>query len=442
MKRFFALLLLGLLLGLSGCVIRSPEELYTPPKQSDVYNDLQSAIDGVMGEGAQYSSPLSGTNRQPVQMSDLDGDGQEEAVVFLKTGGELPLKAYVFDRIGRSFRNVFVIEGDGSAFARVEYAQLDGKPGQEIVIGRQLNGQVLQSVGAYSFADGQLTELLNSSYSELAIADVDGDGNRDLFLMRFVSEGRSGIAELYRCAAGETEREPELSLSVGIGSVRNIQVGNLTENIPAVFVAGVLPDASIITDVFCFLNGEFTCISSAGILGLHAQAVRGYNVYASDIDGDGVVELPEVLPLAAAGTEEEAYYLIRWKEYRPEEQTMTVKQTTYHHYSGGWYLRIPERLGTALTVTRSKAVSGIQGLTFGTAPQEEQPGEELFTVYAFTGGNRAALASSEGRFQLSARSDTCYAAMLGPGAERFGLTQTELTAMFQFIRVDWNSGET
>lgn len=435
------LLLLPMLLLLTGCIIRSPEELYSLPEQSDEYDNLQTAISAIMTEDMQYSSPVSGTNRQPVQMADLDGDGQNEAVVFLKTGGEMPLKAYVFDRVGRDYQNVFVIEGDGSAFAQVEYAQIDGADGVEIIIGRQLNGQVLQSIGAYSIQNGQLVELMSSSYSELALADIDGNGNRDLFLMRFVSEGHAGVAELYRWIDGDMVREPEQSLSVGVSAVRNIQVGNLTADLPAIFIGGVLADSSIITDVFCFQNGEFTCISSANDLGLHSHTVRGYNVYCSDIDGDGIVELPDVVQLPTVLPEEDAYYAIRWMEYAPKLESKTVKMTTYHHYSGGWYLRIPERLGLDFTISRDNTIAGVSGLVFRLA-QEDGPGEELFTIYAFTGSDRNAAAAADGRFQLGAKSDTTYAAMLGDGAERLELTQAELVSMFRFIRVDWNSGET
>lgn len=435
------LLLFPLLLLLTGCIIRSPEELYALPQQSADYDDLQAAISEIMPDGVQYSSPVSGTNRQPVQMADLDGDGQNEAVVFLKTSGEMPLKAYIFDRIGRSYQNVFVIEGDGSAFAQVEYAQIDGEGGAEIVIGRQLNGQVLQSIGAYSIQNGQLVELMSSSYSEFAIADIDGNGNRDLFLMRFVSEGHAGVAELYRWIDGEMAREPEQSLSVGVSAVRNIQVGNLTTDLPAIFIGGVLGDASIITDVFCIQNGEFTCISSANDLGLHSHSVRGYNVYCSDIDGDGIVELPDVVQLSSGQPEEDAYYAIRWLEYAPQLDSKTVKMTTYHHYSGGWYLRIPERFGLDFTISRDTTIAGVSGLVFRVA-QEDGPGEELFTIYAFTGSDRNAAAAADGRFQLGAKSDTTYAAALGDGAERLDLTQAELVSMFRFIRVDWNSGET
>ena len=156
LRRFSPVLLAGALcLLLSGCFVKTVDELYTLPRHSDEYDNLQMAIDEVMAaDGCSYSAPVSGSNQQSVQLADLDGDGEEEAIVFARTAGEKPLKAYVFDKKDGAYQNVAVIEGNGTAFARVEYVDLDGEAGQEILIGRQLTDQVLQSVSAYALENG------------------------------------------------------------------------------------------------------------------------------------------------------------------------------------------------------------------------------------------------------------------------------------------------
>ena len=113
-------LTLLLALVLSGCFVKTVDELYTLPKHSDEYNNLQQAIDQLMAQGAAYSAPVSGANQQSVQLADLDGDGEDEAIVFLKTGGEKPLGAYIFDLVDGNYENIAVIEGSGSAFASAD----------------------------------------------------------------------------------------------------------------------------------------------------------------------------------------------------------------------------------------------------------------------------------------------------------------------------------
>lgn len=71
-----------------------------------------------------------------------------------------------------------VIEGDGTSFASVEYVPMTGGPGVELVIGRQLSTDVLQSLCAYSYTGGHVVELLSTNYSEYRCVDLDEDGGR------------------------------------------------------------------------------------------------------------------------------------------------------------------------------------------------------------------------------------------------------------------------
>ena len=101
------------------------------------------------------------------------------------------------------------------AFASAEYVQLDNEGGVEILIGRKLSDQVIQTLGVYSLSDGHIVELMNANYSEYTLADLDGDGNKDIFLIRFDAEQAQGVAELYRFRDGQMAREPEAQLTAG-----------------------------------------------------------------------------------------------------------------------------------------------------------------------------------------------------------------------------------
>ena len=84
-----ALLLLAVML-LSGCNIRTVDKLYLLPERSDAYKNLQSLINQALS-GREYSAPISGENRQSVQMVDLDGDGVDEFLLFARGSAEKPL---------------------------------------------------------------------------------------------------------------------------------------------------------------------------------------------------------------------------------------------------------------------------------------------------------------------------------------------------------------
>ncbi len=424
---------------LSGCFMQSAGEMYALPRRSDADYDLQEIIDSVLVGGADYSGPVSGANQQAVQLADLDGDSEDEVIVFVKTGGERPLKVYIFDKQDDSYVNAGVIEGDGSAFDSVEYLQFDGQPGLELLVGRQLSNQVLQYLGVYSYTGEHVVELMSANYSEYTTVDLDGDSCKDLFLLRMETEGRSGVAELYRWRNGQIVKEQEAGLSAGVRMVKRIVAGLMCPDVPAVFVASTDADENIVTDIFAFRNQTFQNVSAFGEAGANVQTVQNYIVYPSDIDSDGLIELPRPVALPSA-TAEETYWLIEWYNLDLSGRE-NEKLATYHNYLGGWYVEIPEtfRSGDGISVSRSGEVSGVSGYSFQKWNGREQDPEEIFTIYAFTGEDRDELAEADGRFLLAEKNDTAYAASLGECDWAGSLTREDLIGMFHFIYEDWNS---
>lgn len=424
-----------------GCMARSTDDLYALPKQSEAYYDLQRAIDSVMTGDAAYCAPTAGTNQQAVQLADLDGDGQEEAIVFLRTSGEVPLKIHVFDRKGEEYASVAVIEGDGSSFESVEYADMDGNGAMELIFGRGISGQVLRCLSAYTWREDRMVELMTVNYSQFRMVDLNGDERKEVFLLRDEAEERGGVAELYSYRDGRMEREREAGLSVGVSAVRRIISGFVSPGVPAVFVASTFDETSIITDIFALREQSFQNISASGETGLSTQTVRNYNAYATDIDNDGLIELPTLVALPSQDPEAGTDWIIDWYNLYPDGARQ-VKLSTFHNHSAGWYLELPGQWHGSITVSHTEEeANGVQGLTFSRWKDRASRPEKIFTVFAFTGEDREALAVQDGRFLLAKKGETAYSVSMGTGTWAKQLSQEDLTAMFRFIQVNWNTGE-
>lgn len=309
----------------------------------------------------------------------------------------------------------------------------------EILLGRQLSEQITQSLCAYTYKDGHLTELMSTNYAEYTVVDLDGDDRRDVFVLRSPTEERAAVAELYRCVDGQMEREPEVQLSDGAKEIRRIVTGYVAQGIPAVFVASEYGENMIITDIFAFAGKDFRNISTNAETGLSAQTVRSYNVYASDIDSDGLIELPSPVALPSQSNEA-TYWVIDWYNLMPDGQR-DVKTTTFHNYMSGWYLELPEHWHDHLTIMREEDSNGDRGYTFAKWNGREQEPDEIVTIRAFAGEDRLERASADGNFLLAEKGEIAYAASLGDCAWAKQLTQEDLRAMFRFIEVDWNTGE-
>lgn len=235
---------------LSGCGMRTVEELYQLPKRSESYSHLQTAIDQAM-EGLEYAAPIAGENQQTVQMADLDGDGVDEYLLFARSTSEKTTRILIFDHRQEIFALRAVIDSHGTDFEQVEYVNIDDQPGLEIVVGRQVSDQVLRSLSVYTFAGGQPEQLMSASYHKFLTCDLDRNGGTELMLIQpgEINTDR-GVAVLYSYQNGEMARSREAEMSATADSVKRIMVNALYGGEPAVYVASSVNESAIITDIF------------------------------------------------------------------------------------------------------------------------------------------------------------------------------------------------
>ena len=434
-KRIAPLLLV--LLMLTGCYSFNSMELYALPQRSREYRELQTAVETALGSGS-YSAPLAGANRQVIQQADLDGDGLDETLVFCKMEGERPLKVLILRRTEDSYALAWTLEGDGTAFDSVQYAQIDGQPGMELLISRRIGEQVQQFLSVYTLTDGAALELMSSGYTAYTVVDLDGNQRSDIFVLRANSDGPRAYAELWRFQDGELRKDAEASLSTRAEDVKRMLTGDVAPGVPAVFVASAYDESNLITDVFALSGNSFTNISQNAESGQSAQTVRNYYVYSTDIDGDGLIELPNTLPLTAQAGDpaSENQYRIIWYNLNPDG-SRTEKMSTYHNFGEGWFLYLPEAWCQELFVTKNRAENGPAGTELSLLSPDGTR-SPLVSVYVFNGEQALSMSRADGRFLLTQRGDVCYAALLNEAA---GLEPEELKARFSLISIDLLPGE-
>lgn len=431
-------LLLAAALLLSGCAMTTVDQMYRLPKRSEAYNDLQSAIDSAM-TGLDYCAPLTGENQQTVQMADLDGDGEQEYLLFAKGTQEKPLRILVFRNVDDTYVNTDTVECNGSAFDQVEFVDMDGRGGVEIVVGRQLSDQVIRSASVYTFAQEELVQLVSVNYTKFLTTDLDGDSLSELFLLRpGQTDTDNGIAELYSMKNGSMERYNEVGMSQPADKLKRIIVGKLDGGKAAVYIASAVGDTALITDVYTLMDGKLANVTLSNESGTSVHTMRNFYVYADDIDNDGVVELPYLItmkPLAGMMSAD-MHHLIRWYAMTPAGDEVD-KMYTYHNFVGGWYMQLSDQWAPRLVVLSK----GNQTEFYVWDPEYETT-EKILTVFFFTGQSREEQGLSEERFVLHKTDTVVYSAKLESCAAAYGLTQENVVYSFRLIQQDWKTGET
>lgn len=424
MKKYLAALLAGLMLfGLTGCFTQPLGDLYALPKQAEDYYNLQQAIDAVMEDSA-YAAPITGDNRQAVQLRDLDNDGKNEAILFSRTEGEHPLKIYIFHRDGNLFSQIACLEGDGISFDCVQYVQLDGEGGPELLVGRQLSDEVLQTLNVYTISESGATELLYANYSRFCTADLTEDGNNELLLFRMEPQERNGLVEMYRWQDDALRCEQHAELSVSAENIRRLISGKLDGDQSAIFVTSHLDESSYITDVFAVQGGKLTNLAKL-CREESLFTIRQTAAFPSDIDSDGMIELPKVLSQEGQNTS-----LIQWCSLSAAAKT-EVKLLTCQNSYDRWYIELLQRWQKDLLI-KEHNVDGL-GRTTVFSIRTASGSEELFTVFALTGEDRNTLAQQDGRFLLGTKTDVTFAAAIGEAGLADNLNASDVQTWFHLI---------
>lgn len=395
-----AAMLMALTLVLSGCFFRSPEELYQSPERSADYENLTQKIREVKGKLAQEygvtevedTSVLSGDNTALIQLQDMDGDGQREtAVTFFRVpGAEKPQKIFFFTKGEDDIYTVSaMLEGDGSAIYRVDYADLDGSGYKEVVVSWQMStGAYLLGVysveapmsrsrlqmanssknGAASVQNDDLrgSEWMTTAYGDYILTDIDQDSRTEVAIVRIDPSLTNSGVDVYGWKDSAFKKLSTAPLSTGVVSVGR---GGVEENfingdppVRALYVSSELSDGSHVVDVIAYQQGKLTNISLAPETGISRETLSRYvDLEPSDVNGDGVLELPQPSPLP--GQEDSTasdYWLIDWYQYDSSGQCIEVC-TTYHNVTDGWYLIIPDTWKDCITISRYDAISGQRG---------------------------------------------------------------------------------
>ena len=432
MKRAALPVMLAVLLCvLSACGIDSTvEDLFTLPRVPDEYTGLSQQIEALLSDGYEYAPPTAGQNLQAVQMVDLNGNGSQEAVVYLrKPNDERPMKIMVFEKLDESYERLCTVESSGSSIDSVYYEDMTGDGQNELVVGWKISSSV-QTVAVYSIGR-EAIPLMSDSYTRFVVQELNTYDPPALFVLRSDSAGMpmaevytwqtNILAVTYRCGLSSTMTD------LNRGSVVK---GNILGGKPAVFITGVNEDNMAVTDIL-------TYEVYWGVINLTADASSGkttviypyHQLIPQDMNDDGVTEVPRP---DEWGTGNDA--MTYWVQYS-RMGTENIVAQTYHCQSGGWYFQMPNSWWGRVTEESVEVVAGENQVTLSV---DRTPVVSLYTITNENRENRAVMGE---RFVLRRQPGVNYAAELLDGAAQCGLNVETVKANFHMTVSTWTHSD-
>ena len=172
-----------------------------------------------------------------------------------------------------------------------------------------------------------------------------------------------------------------------------------------------------------------------------ATAWTNTDATTTDINNDGVLEIPRPQLLDPPDPDAAAQYLIYWQQVDSSGRGATCC-ITYHSYTDGWYFIAPNSWDiNNITVARDDSLSsrGERAVVFYHRPARGGEAERFLTIYRLTGSNRVSRSKQPGRTVLYSDSGAIYCASFVPGVWDSGLDEAGLLQRFKPITAAWSS---
>ncbi|MDD7556893.1 hypothetical protein [Ruminococcus sp.] len=306
---------------LSGCTFStSIDGLLSPPKLSLEQEQIYDALRRAAGSSISLKYPKTGGYLSAFIVSDIDGDGEDEALVFyeknLLRNEENALRLNVLDQIEGSWRSVYDLAAGGAEVEEVMISRLGSNSRTNIIVGYSMVNQGERVLSVYDYRQGELTETLNSSYSLADVCDLDRNGENELLIVCGQALSQSARAMTYVLAQDGSYYESRVELNEAFTDFANLLYGNTAEGIPCVWLDGITGPSTVQTQVLTLENGVLTLLYSDKDSGIRTVRQSGY--LTCDLDGDGVAEIPvnTLFPGYTDATESEQIPMTSWYECR------------------------------------------------------------------------------------------------------------------------------
>lgn len=335
------------------------DSLLSAPKLSEEQSAVYDALIKSVGKDIRLKYPRSGEYRSAFVFADIDGEPDREAVVFYEKTGETEgggnVRINVIDRRGGKWTSVYDHAGAGTGIDRIIFAELGESGRQNVIIGYTLlSGE--RSVQIYGYENGLLNTEYSDSYSTMFSADLERDGNNELILIRPGNQMR-------KASLSSVSADPESGVIAETGSVAldesatefvSVAAGYVGKETPAIFIDG-LSGGQLTTEIIYSVDGQLRNPLYLGESGLIERTRRPAGYLCTDIDLDGVIEIPTLtlFPGYSEETSGTKLYSTDWNVF--DNYSITKKYSSFYNVSEGYCFILPSRWDGVVTVKRDAA---------------------------------------------------------------------------------------
>lgn len=445
-------LIISLLLMMNGCSFKltSFDNLIRPPKLSGKYQGLQDSFEKAVTGQIVLVTPENGTHQSAYITADIDGDREEEALVFYIDKHEPDLAKFsYFDYKDNEWSFIGTYDGLGDSIDKVEISDINLDGYSELIIGWKLfSSKTNKAFTAYSIDSGALRPVGSYPYSYLELIDVNGDGLNDVLTLMIdssVPNILTASARFYNYNIQKTAFVVmgETPLDGNVVSYSSV-ASEFADDVNLLYIEADKAQNESITEIIYWDDINNVLVSP--LFDVSTQSTvstwRNVKLKAFDIDSDGYLEIPTSVKMPGASsvstdstnvtdslgneiTTQNSVYYIKWVKFR----NSSLKPIQYSVYNDkfNYILNIKSSWVGRITV------AGVDGqwdyYRYNSATDTQ--GDLLFSIYAYDSSNTTAKEQFSGYNTLTSSGGKTFVYQISKEGYRFGVSDSMIESGFK-----------
>ncbi len=357
-KIISAVLVTLICLALAGCSISdnfAADELLQAPMMTQQQKSIHEALTNAVGSEIVLKYPKNGDNRSAFVIQNIDDEPTEEAIVFYQHTSSDTDQSTVYVNIldqddNGEWSSVVEFQGLGSEIDRIFISPLEEGKSPSIIIGYQALSSALNQYQIYSYDEETLDTVYNDTYTFLTVMDLDGDGYYNIFKASIDSETGETQGVVIEKSGSDFNTLSKVSMSEYTSSFVNCIQGEISDGSQALFIDTLKTDGTVMTDIITESYGTFQNVALVFEEKVSAKTVRPSSYLTTDIDSDGVCEIPTTKTMTGYSSDDgSAMLLTLWSEFK-SDYTLSTKYKGYYSINDGYFFNMSSAMIKGATV--------------------------------------------------------------------------------------------
>ena len=416
-----------------GCgFVNNTDELVSPPELTGDMYPIGQALKASAGSNYNLTYPTGGNRRSAIILEDINGDAVFEAFAFYSTNDDEMTNMHINVICQKDGEWISVSDQTivANGVERVDFCDLNGNGTEEILVGWEVNGSTGKQLSVFSFEDGALVQKMLQEYTGFLCCDLDSNGVNEIFVHLLNTSDKTNKAIVYNYNDEGMAQTAGCMLDINVKSASAPVLSVLSSGQNAIYIDEIKGVGSV-TEVLFLSRGELvnplldkeTSIENTSTL-------RTANLEMTDINNDGIIEIPVASELPNAAQSDEKLYYTNWCSFNGEK--LSIKLVTVVNTVDGYYLTLPNSLVGSIAVLKDTENHKRGFYLYDAA--SGMVGECLFAITAidlddWKGQDNLA----KGLNEIHRNESTVFAVTMSEKAQSVGITADTVKEMFSMI---------